>query len=103
MVVTLPGISSSRERFNVQAQVNHGTSRPLRVGEVASFRQAVLKTARPASMRAPVPALVVLAGMGLQSTGGLLLNPYRDIEWITLGWPGNDAVALFRICPLRTL
>lgn len=51
-------------------------------------------------MRASLPTLVLLVGMSLQSGGGLLLNPYRDIAWIALGWLGNDAVTLLLVCPL---
>jgi hypothetical protein len=38
--------------------------------------------------------------MVLQSLTGLLLDPYRDIGWIALGWQGNDAVTLLVVCPL---
>lgn len=46
------------------------------------------------------PALWVLLGMAVQSAAGLLLNPYRDIDWIALGWLGNDGVTLLLVCPL---
>lgn len=51
-------------------------------------------------LRATLPSLVLLVGMSLQAACGLLLNPYRDIAWIALGWLGNDAVTLLLVCPL---
>ena len=49
----------------------------------------------------PSPFLLpVLAGMTVQSTLGLVINPYRDIDWIALGWLGNDGVTLCLVCPL---
>lgn len=44
--------------------------------------------------------LVLVVGMALQSACGLLLNPYRDLAWIALGWLGNDAVTFIVVCPL---
>jgi hypothetical protein len=35
-----------------------------------------------------------------QSILGLALSPYRDIDWIALGWRGNDGVTLAIVCPL---
>ncbi|MDX2193013.1 MAG: hypothetical protein NW201_06645 [Gemmatimonadales bacterium] len=43
---------------------------------------------------------LLLAGMTVQALAGLLLDPYRDIAWIALGWRGNDAVTLLVACPL---
>ena len=51
-------------------------------------------------MRPQRLVLIVLAAMTIQSAAGLLLDPYRDIEWIALGWLGNDGVTLFLACPL---
>ncbi|HRF58889.1 MAG TPA: hypothetical protein PLH94_03115 [Fimbriimonadaceae bacterium] len=49
----------------------------------------------------PSPLLVlVLGGMAVQTALGLILNPYRDVDWIALGWLGNDAVTLLLVCPL---
>lgn len=44
--------------------------------------------------------LLVLVGMVAQSALGLAVNPYRDIDWIALGWLGNDGVTLLLVCPL---
>lgn len=51
-------------------------------------------------LRVTLPSLVLLVGMSLQAACGLLLNPYRDIAWIALGWLGNDTVTLLLVCPL---
>lgn len=52
------------------------------------------------SKRIHLLQVVIFVCMSLQSASGLLLNPYRDIEWIALSWMGNDAVTLFLVCPL---
>lgn len=43
---------------------------------------------------------LILAGMTAQSALGLTFNPYRDIDWVALGWLGNDSVTLVLVCPL---
>jgi hypothetical protein len=51
-------------------------------------------------MRPSPLLLLILAGMVVQSALGLAFNPYRDIDWIALGWLGNDGVTLFLVCPV---
>lgn len=51
-------------------------------------------------MRPSPLLLLILAGTAVQSALGLAFNPYRDVDWIALGWLGNDGVTLCLVCPL---
>lgn len=59
--------------------------------------------ALPVRLKAPWALSIVIAClMTVQAAAGLLLDIYRDPEWIRTAWLGNDIVTLFLVVPALT-